>query len=208
MTLSAVPSRNSRSRVRPRIMSSGYARTAPISPTSSVEFNYLDAAMSYRYRSKAISLEEPDDELPADDVLHPSGKPGSRLAHVPLVKNGVEISTHDLVGQGFVLLVGHSGSAWIEAARALTRREGAPLTSFLIGRDLDDPTDAFLARTGLGPSGALIVRPDGFIAWRSVDGSADAEEVLTRSLDRARCLDRHEGSPSAHAYASIAKVVL
>ncbi|TDX61360.1 methanobactin biosynthesis cassette protein MbnF [Methylosinus sp. sav-2] len=169
--------------------------------------NYLDAAMSYRYRSPAISLDEPDDGLPADDTLHPSGKPGSRLAHVPLVRNGAEISTHDLVGQGFVLLAGPSGSAWIEAARALSHGEDAPLRAFLIGVDVDDPTGAFLSRTGLGPSGALLVRPDGFIASRSVDGSADSEAILRRSLDRARCLDRREVPPSSPAYASMAKVV-
>ncbi|WP_036292197.1 methanobactin biosynthesis FAD monooxygenase MbnF [Methylosinus sp. PW1] len=169
--------------------------------------NYLDAAMSYRYRSPAISLDGPDDGLPADDTLHPSGKPGSRLAHVPLVRNGVEISTHDLVGQGFVLLAGPAGSAWIEAARALSRGEGAPLRAFLIGVDVDDPTGAFLSRTGLGPSGALLVRPDGFVASRSVDGSADSEAILRRSLDRARCLDRREIPPSPPAYASMVKVM-
>lgn len=151
--------------------------------------DYLDAAMSYRYRSQAILLEEPDDGSPAEDTRNPSGRPGSRLAHVPLVRDGAEISTHDLTGNGFVLLAGHSGERWIEAARALARRESAPLTAFRIGGELGDPAGAFLGRTGIGASGALLVRPDGFIAWRSPDESADAEEILARSLARARCLD-------------------
>lgn len=154
--------------------------------------SYLDVAMSYRYRSRAISVEEPDDGLPADDTLHPSGKPGSRLAHVPLIRDGVEISTHDLVGRGFALLAGPAGSSWVEAAKTLAQTHGVATTAFGIGVDLSDPTGTFLERTGLEPAGALLLRPDGFIAWRSLGASGDTEQALRRAYARALCLDRSQ----------------
>jgi putative polyketide hydroxylase len=149
--------------------------------------NYLDVAMSYRYRSPAISLEEPDDGLPTDDTLHPSGKPGTRLAHVLLIHDGAEISTHDLIGSSFVLFAGPSGSNWIEVARAIMRRLPVPVMAYQIGVDLIDSSRLLLVRTGIQPDGALLVRPDGFIAWRSLSRAADPAEALERAINSATC---------------------
>lgn len=157
--------------------------------------NLLDVTMSYRYRSSAISLEEPDDESPTDDTLRPSGRPGTRLAHVALSFDGAAISTHDLVGRGFVLLAGPSGDDWIEAARSIIRDSGIPLTAFRIGDRLIDATGSFLARTGLRADGALIVRPDGFIAWRSLTRHADARRVLSDAVARASGRTVHSDAP-------------
>ncbi|PWB88403.1 methanobactin biosynthesis FAD monooxygenase MbnF [Methylosinus sporium] len=155
--------------------------------------NLLDVAMSYRYRSQAISLEEPDDGLPTDDTLHPSGKPGTRLAHVSLTRGEASISTHDLVGPGFVLLAGPSGTAWTRAADVLTRG-GAPLTAFRVGSDLLDHDGSFLTWTGLEPAGALLVRPDGFIAWRSVGDRDGHTALLAEAMARALCIDSQNNS--------------
>lgn len=149
--------------------------------------NYLDVAMSYRYRSPAISIEGTDDGLWTDDTLRPSGKPGARLAHVSLIRDGAPISTQDLVGTGFVLLAGPCGSAWMQAAEAITRRSSIPLTAFQIGVDLIDESDRFLARTGIRSEGALLARPDGFIAWRSVSADVDPLATLSLALERAVC---------------------
>jgi len=163
--------------------------------------NLLDVTMSYRYRSPAISLEETDDGSPTDDTLRPSGRPGTRLAHVTLSRDGAEISTHDLVGPGFVLLAAPSGDAWIDAAQSIVRDLGAPLTAVLIQDRSTDATGSFLARTGLRPDGALLVRPDGFIAWRSLGGHADPRKVLSEAVARASGRNmlsdapRHEMAP-------------
>ncbi len=159
---------------------------------------YLDVAMSYRYRSPAISLEEPDDGRPTDDTFHPTGKPGTRLAHISLIRDGAPISTHDLVGDGFVLLAAPDGAAWIDAAQAARRRFGAPLTVFRLGADLIDPHDAFLLRTGLRPGGAILVRPDGFIAWRSHSDHVDPTGALADAIARALCRET-EAPEDIHA---------
>jgi putative polyketide hydroxylase len=43
------------------------------------------------------------------------------------------------------------------------------------------PTDGAAAH-GIGSGGALLVRPDGFIAWRSTHAAADPTAKLTRIL--------------------------
>ncbi|KAF2988750.1 FAD-dependent monooxygenase [Methylocystis sp. MJC1] len=147
--------------------------------------SYLEVAMSYRYRSAAISLEEPDDERLTDDVRSPSCKPGCRLAHVPLERKGELISTHDLVGDGFLVLAGPDGKMWVDAARAIAQRSLAPITAFRVDGDIFDVDNAFLARTGLGRDGALLVRPDGFVAWRSASSQIDAEGLMACAMARA-----------------------
>jgi putative polyketide hydroxylase len=38
---------------------------------------------------------------------------------------------------------------------------------------------------GISPSGATLVRPDGFVTWRSVSAAAQPQEELTRALNSA-----------------------
>lgn len=148
---------------------------------------YRDVALSYRYRSPAISLETPDDGRVVDDSAHPSGEPGSRLAHIRFLRDGAIVSSLDLVGDGFVLLAGPSGGAWIEAASAVARALRIPLRAFRVGADLADLDATFFTRTGLEADGAVLVRPDGFVSWRSLSGHADPLTKLSTAVARAFC---------------------
>jgi 2-polyprenyl-6-methoxyphenol hydroxylase-like FAD-dependent oxidoreductase len=86
------------------------------------------------------------------------GRPGTRAPHVWLERDGERISTLDLFGRGFVLLAGPEGNAWREFAPA-----GAEV--FVI------EDDAFPGAYGITPSGAVLARPDGFVAWRATSHS-------------------------------------
>ncbi len=144
-----------------------------------LEMDYLKVAMGYRYRSAAIADDAQDDGAPMENPLHPSCRPGTRLAHIGVTHDGCARSILDLTGRGFVLFTGPEGAAWAAAARRLG------LEAFRFGADLGG--DA--SRIGLGAAGALLVRPDGFIAWRSDhaarDPAAELEAVLARALCRA-----------------------
>lgn len=144
----------------------------------------LGIAMGYCYRSAAILDDGTDDGAPVEDPRSPSGRPGTRLAHIELRRDGATISTLDLVGREFVLFAAPQGVAWTDAARALAKVSGLPLAAYRIGTDLHDAGDMFLERTGLDAGGALLVRPDGFIAWRSSKGPSDAAAVLAGALAR------------------------
>ncbi|HXW19380.1 MAG TPA: FAD-dependent monooxygenase [Roseiarcus sp.] len=151
------------------------------------ELDYLSVAMGYVYRSAGVTGETPDDGAKAVSPLSASGRPGTRLAHVPLVRDNRAISTLDLVGRGFALLAAPGGNGWLAAARRLRERGAAPLEAYRIDGDAIDSNELFLERAGLQNDGAILARPDGFIAWRARNGAEGSEDVLAEALSRALC---------------------
>lgn len=147
------------------------------------EYGLLETAIGYRYRSDAIVADEADD-----------GAPGTRLPHVWLRRGEETISSHDLIGRDFMLFAGRDGGDWIEAAERVARRSGAPLGVCRLGFDVDDPDGLFLPRLGVSREGTLLVRPDGYICWRSRGRSPDAFATLEASFARARGERIAEGS--------------
>ena len=103
---------------------------------------------------------------------------------MPLVKDGREISSLDLFDFRFTLLTGANGSAWIEAGRKLAQARGLPLSAHRVGPDgeLSDPAGSFLDAYGLSPQGAVLVRPDGHVGWRSRSASTEPGLALERAL--------------------------
>jgi aklavinone 12-hydroxylase len=146
--------------------------------------DYLSVAMGYCYRSAAILGDGADDGRWAESPSVPSGRPGTRLAHVPLTRDGAALSSLDLVARGFALVAAPDGIRWVGAARQIADCTGLSITAARIGDDLADPDGMFLARTGLAADGALLVRPDGFVAWRSRAGETDPTHVLNNVLAR------------------------
>jgi 2-polyprenyl-6-methoxyphenol hydroxylase-like FAD-dependent oxidoreductase len=146
-------------------------RTAPYLGTDNVQpiIDDLSLEIGHRYRSSAVAQEPDtdDDGLPYVDPRESRALPGTRAPHVWLERDGRRISTLDLFGRDFVLLAGPEGSAWEGAA------EGLPLTAHG-----DDIADAY----GISPTGAVLVRPDGYVAWRAHDDSGASKETLTRTL--------------------------
>jgi putative polyketide hydroxylase len=155
--------------------------------SAGVETDYLGVAMGYRYRSAAILDVAPDDGAPTENPLHPTGRPGTRLAHMPLLRDDCAISTLDLVGRDFVLLTGPEGERWTLAARELAATQSLPLMAFQLGVDLAGDVGTLLKRLGLGPDGAMLVRPDGFIAWRQQGAARDPATLLSTMLSCVLC---------------------
>ncbi len=120
--------------------------------------------LGHRYHSSAVVAEEDDDGSLHENPHEPSGRPGTRAPHVALDGG----STLDLFGRGFVVL--SPAEQWCRAAEAASvaaHRIKAP---------------AFAEVYGTGTEGAVLVRPDGFIAWRSRGLHDEPESVLTGAL--------------------------
>jgi putative polyketide hydroxylase len=97
-----------------------------------------------------------------------------------VTRDGRRVSTLDLFGTAYVLLAGADGAAWRDAARAAASTiPGLNLDAYCVGRDLADPDGLFPAAYDLSPGGAVLVRPDGFVAWRSRGRQDDSRGVLT-----------------------------
>jgi hypothetical protein len=142
--------------------------------------DYAAVAFGYRYRSAAV-IGPPADDRPAYAAAELRGQPGARAPHVWLELNGERISTIDLFGRGFVLLAGAAGADWVDAARSVT---GAELWPYRIGEggDLADPMGRWAAAYGVAADGAVLARPDGFVAWRAEHGVDDPAAVLANAI--------------------------
>ncbi|WHT20866.1 FAD-dependent monooxygenase [Crossiella sp. CA-258035] len=133
-----------------------------------------------RYTSPAI-LGRPFDTPFADDHLPPA-TPGHRAPHLWLDRDGARIALHDLPSTGFTLLTGPDGEAWPQAAKEVAAELNVPITAHRIGTDLLDPENQWPTRYAL-PEGAVLLRPDGYIAWRTETG-ANPHQQLHDALRR------------------------
>ncbi len=117
------------------------------------------------------------------------GRPGSRAPHVFLLAaDGAQVSTLDLFGLGYVLLAAPAGEAWRAGARAAADEIGLPLAAHVVGAgELQDPEAAFPDAYGITAAGAVLVRPDGVVGWRSVDGAGASMGALRDVLTRLLC---------------------
>ncbi|MDJ0859003.1 MAG: FAD-dependent monooxygenase [Dinoroseobacter sp.] len=161
------------------------------------EFDAHGVEMNQRYTSAAIETDgqiEPAFEL--DEELHyqPTTWPGARLPHVWVYDHdtGKKISSLDLTGKGkFTLLTSIGGEAWERAAAEVNAQLGLDIQVRIIGPRLKyvDHTGDWARAREVSDSGAVLVRPDHHVAWRSeemVDDPKGAlERVLTQILSRS-----------------------
>lgn len=145
----------------------------------------FDIELGYLYRSPAI-LSEDDSDRGHEDPRISGGRPGSRAPHLWLEQDGRPISTLDRFGRAFVVIAGPDGAGWAEAARSAARGiAGLALEVHVVGRDgLSDREGRFASAYGLTSSGAALVRPDGFVAWRAAGMADDPVRALSSALTR------------------------
>jgi 2-polyprenyl-6-methoxyphenol hydroxylase-like FAD-dependent oxidoreductase len=158
---------------------------APIIDDAAMELGQL-------YRSRAI-LGAGEDLPPALRPEQWAGQPGARAPHVWVTVGGARVSTLDLVQPDWVLLT--EDGRWCAVARAAAKQLALKLDCVVVGAAAGDgrpATDATLAKLqadfaaegylapspgsidpgafrrafGLGPAGASLIRPDGYVAWR------------------------------------------
>lgn len=116
--------------------------------------------------------------LPLDQVaaLHTSG----------CGKGDQQISTLDLYDTRFVLLSGPVGQLRT-GRKEVSKLLGAPIDCYLVAPEgpLADKTGQFQKLHGIGPEGAILVRPDGHVAWRTQASAAkgDLERALHSILN-------------------------
>jgi 2-polyprenyl-6-methoxyphenol hydroxylase-like FAD-dependent oxidoreductase len=138
-----------------------------------------------RYDSDGII---PDGTTPspvADEATDyvPEARPGSRLPHAWLTTDLGRRSTVDLVGPGFTLLAGSAALAWREDAVESADSLAIPLGVARLGPDIvpDDPAE-FDRLIGIDDDGAILVRPDGYVAWRARNGPTDDAHAPMRGI--------------------------
>ena len=143
--------------------------------------DFIVVTTGYRYRSAAVIGADPDgDVLPR--TLEFTGAPGTRAPHGWVLRSGRRMSMLDLFGDAFVLVGGEHGVEWTEAAARVAKALEIPLRCHRFGPSgaLVGEGGDWTATAGIGAGGAILVRPDGFVAWRATEQpDTDVDEVLT-----------------------------
>jgi 2,4-dichlorophenol 6-monooxygenase len=160
----------------------------------SYEFQAHGVEMNQRYNSTAI-VEDGISEVAFSrdpDLFHqPSSRPGAHVPHARLLRKGKEISVLDLCGNGqFTVLTGISGSAWTQAATKIAANSGVPIVGRVIGpgADAEDVYGDWSRLRETNEDGCVLVRPDGYVAFRAQhavgDPQARLEDALSKILGR------------------------
>ena len=170
-----------------------------------VEYAAHDMEMGFTYPVGAVV----DDGTPPawrDPMGHdyrPTSRPGSRLPHAWLENlepdHGAvgRVSTHDLIPLGgFLLLTSTAGLGWCNAAAKVAADLGVTVRSVRIAgagspistADAVDRSGDWATRREIDDGGAILVRPDGHVAYRARTAVADSEVELRRVM--AQILNR------------------
>ncbi|MFF3839065.1 FAD-dependent oxidoreductase [Streptomyces sp. NPDC001930] len=147
----------------------------------------LNEVLGYRYPQGAVVGADRTTPV-VSDGLRLTGEPGSRAPHMWLNRAGTRVSTLDLYERSLVLLSAEDGAGgWHAAATRVGQELSVPLDSYRIGdgpdAELTPASDTDWAEAhGVSTDGAVLVRPDGFVAWRSEGAPADPAAALQQAL--------------------------
>jgi 2,4-dichlorophenol 6-monooxygenase len=163
------------------------ARAAEVIATQRTEFQAHDLEIGFRYDQGALVPDgsQPPPSDPMGSKYFPTTRPGHRLPHAWLERDGQRVSTHDLVDRnGFLLLTDNAGAAWASAAEAAAEKFGVTITVASIGEGGEyADTDGTWARLReVSDGGAILIRPDNHVAYRAAEPVADARDTLTRTI--------------------------
>ena len=104
-----------------------------------------------------------------------------------MTRNGARVSTLDLAGKGaFTLFTGIGGQVWAEAAAAVSAQLSLdlPVVSIGPGQPYEDPYGTWAELREIADDGAILARPDLYVAYRIASAPASADQA-TAQLSRA-----------------------
>jgi 2,4-dichlorophenol 6-monooxygenase len=152
------------------------------------EFNALGVDLGQHYQSAAVVADGSSLPAPGRDpdlYYEMSTVPGAHLPHAWVGDTMRKVAMMDLVPyHRFTLVTGIAGEAWAAVADKVAHEFGVPLGTVVIGpgRDVTDLYYDWAKLREVDESGALLVRPDKHIAWRSMTMPEDPEGALRTAM--------------------------
>lgn len=156
--------------------------------SQTMEFRHHNVEFGYTYDSDAIVHDGSPAYVPLDPVrlYEPSTKPGHPMPHAMVEREGERIPLVSLVHGGhFLLIAGEDGGDWIEAANKIAAEHELPIkaaTVGVLGSDYVDVRASWLKNRSISSTGAVLIRPDRYVAFRSEGGAENAQAVLKSAI--------------------------
>lgn len=144
-------------------------------------FDMLGLQLGYVYDAGALVADGTPPRPAANPVRDfvPTTRPGARLPHGWVERDGRRLSTLDLIAlDRFTLLAGPQGAAWRDAMQHVA----VPMRCWQLGVDVADPDNWWASIAEMEPDGALLVRPDQHVAFRAPRALAAPATIVERAL--------------------------
>ncbi|MHA6764268.1 aromatic-ring hydroxylase C-terminal domain-containing protein [Streptacidiphilus sp. PAMC 29251] len=164
--------------IRQALATGDTARAGELLDAQGGHVSALGQDLGFAYASGAIL----PDHSPAPDFAPehytPSARPGHRAPAVALPDGR---STLDLFDDSFTLLTGRDGQPWQDAAQEVG--SGAWLRTLAVDQGpLAEAAADLHTAYGISTGGAVLVRPDGHVAWRAAALPDDPAGALRTAL--------------------------
>ncbi|KAF4970525.1 hypothetical protein FZEAL_10020 [Fusarium zealandicum] len=158
--------------------------------------NALGVQLGHRYASSCAVVDDgtPFPAHQRDPILYyeATTHPGAYVPHAWLELDQKRISILDVFEQGkFGLVVGIGGELWKTAAATVSKELDFELPVYDVGHrcTYDDVLGEWSSRREISDRGALLVRPDRHIAWRSAARPQDPTAALRSALRQVLSLE-------------------
>ena len=163
--------------------------------TQRIEFSAHGFELGFTYDEEgAARLSDGTEEPPLDalgQIYVPTTRPGHRLPHTWIQsESGALVSTLDLIEHHDLLLITDEyGMAWVEAAGMITRLS---IATAIIRTRLNtkgkrlyhDYHERWSKLREIKNGGAILVRPDNVVAWRSRGPCVDVAKVFSETVQQ------------------------
>lgn len=153
------------------------ATIAAAIPAQRAHFSFRGQELGFLYADSDAVVGDGTEPPPLDPVHYePSAAPGCRAPHLWIQRDGRRLSTIDLWDGRWALLAGPYAAGWLHAARA------CGIDAYAFGRDVSGNVAEFRRVYGVEADGAVLVRPDGHVAFRSRDAGSAPLQQLSAAL--------------------------
>jgi 2,4-dichlorophenol 6-monooxygenase len=143
------------------------------------EEHFVASGLEFGYAYDSPLIDSAEGRCPDGDVAlyHPTTHPGARLPHAIIpAEDGAERSTHDAIARRGLTLFTADPRGWIEALR--DSAVSVPFAVVALTRTDDDHRPA-VDLFEVGDRGAVVVRPDGHVVWRTRNGPSAVDRLHT-----------------------------
>jgi 2,4-dichlorophenol 6-monooxygenase len=156
-------------------------------PAQLEHFASTGLEFGYTYGGPLINREPTPQPLKCDGVVEyrPTTGPGARLPHAMVVYDNTIQPIHDLMLTDGLTLVTSDPDGWTRAVQNIQNQIRIPMRVVALLAPTSGNQQNLVDLFEVGDQGAILVRPDRHVAWRTTNKAAEARLELDRFLQQS-----------------------